>query len=262
MAWQGAGLDETIPNVARMYDYMLGGKDNWAADRGAVDQITELIPGTVPTALANRAFLRRVVRFLAAEAGIRQFIDIGSGLPTMDNVHEVAQRAAPEARVVYVDHDPVVLAHARALLADGSLVTAIEGDLLDPAGTLANIKQRNLIDFREPAVLMLLAILHFIPDEADPWGVVGQLMDGLPAGSYIAVSHATSDFLDDADRRAVQDVYSPTVSGGATSRSFTEISRFFGGCKHVAPGLVDIWDWRPDNPGRARNRRCSMAASR
>jgi hypothetical protein len=166
----------------------------------------------------------------------------------MDNIHEVAQRAVPDARVVYVDHDPVVLSHARALLATSSSVAAVEGDLLDPGRIIGDSELRDLIDFREPVALMLLAILHFIPDESDPWRIIGQLTDALPSGSYLAVSHATSDFLTDADRRLVQDVYSPTASGGATSRSFSEISRFLGDWKHVAPGLVDISDWRPDGP--------------
>jgi hypothetical protein len=232
-----------------MYDYMLEGKDNFAVDRAAADRIIEQIPQAVATARANRAFLRRVVRFLAAEAGIGQFIDIGAGLPAMDNVHQVAQRAAPGARVAYVDHDPVAVAHGRALLATSPLVTSVEGDLLDPAGIIGNKELRTVVDFGEPVAIMLLAVLHFIPDEEDPWKIVGQLTDALPAGSYLAISHATSDLLTDASQQLVQDVYKPTASGGATPRPLEEISRFLDGWTPVAPGLVDISDWHPDEPG-------------
>jgi hypothetical protein len=248
MELHGLETYSSVPNVARMYDYMLGGKDHFAADRAAINQIIELIPDTVTTAWHNRAFLGRAVRLLAGEAGIRQFIDIGSGLPTMDNVHDVAQRIAPDARTVYVDRDPVVLAHAQALLATGSSVAVIEGDLLDPAAIMGDGGLRNLVDLGKPVAVMLLAVLHFIPDKCDPWGVVGQLMDAVPPGSYLVISHGASDFLSPEARQLAQDVYAATTAGGATSRTFLEISRFFDGLALVDPGLVDIRAWRPDKP--------------
>jgi hypothetical protein len=207
-------------------------------------------------ATENRAFLRRAVTWLAGEAGIRQFLDIGSGLPTMDNVHEVAQRADPDARIVYVDFDPVVIAHARALMANDRpgwehTVHAVEGNLLDPASIIGRARQ--LLDFTQPVAVLLVAILHFADDAADPWGIVKTLMGEVPPGSYLAVSHATPDNFTGPDVAGVQDalhqVYAPTESGGVVARPRPAVARFFDGLELTGPGLVDIAAWRPARAG-------------
>jgi hypothetical protein len=254
MAWP---FDTTVPNVARMYNALLGGKDHFEADRVAVGKILEIEPGSAVAARSNRDFLRRAVRFLAAEAGIRQFLDIGSGLPTADNVHEVAQSAAPESRVVYVDNDPIVLSHAHALL-----VSSPEGrcayadcDLRDTQDVVSQAAQT--LDFAEPVAVLLIAILHFISDKDDPWDIVRRLMAAVPPGSYLVVSHATpEDFKDAASKEKLNEVYAQTASGGVTPRPLPEITDFFSGLELADPGVAGISAWRPvveraaDHPGR------------
>jgi hypothetical protein len=254
MAWP---FDTTVPNVARIYNALLGGKDNFEADWAAVARILEIEPGSVVAARGNRDFLRRAVRFLAAEAGIRQFLDIGSGLPTADNVHEVAQSAAPESRVVYVDNDPVVLSHAHALL-----VSSPEGrcayadcDLRDTQDVVTQAAQT--LDFTKPVAVLLIAILHFISDKDDPWDIARRLMAAVPPGSYLVVSHATpQDFKDAAGKEKLNAVYAQTASGGVTPRPLPEITDFFSGLELSDPGVVGISAWRPvverapDHPGR------------
>src|SRR5580658_448921 len=188
-----SALDTTVAHSARVHDYWLGGKDNFAADRAAGDAVMEAYPGIVMSVRANRAFLARAVRFLAAEAGIRQFLDIGTGIPASNNTHEVAQAVAPGARVVYVDYDPVVLLHGRALLkgsGEGAL-DYIDADLRDPQAILAQAAKT--LDFSRPVAVMLIAIMHLIVDADDPYGLVGQLMAAVPAGSYLALSQVASD---------------------------------------------------------------------
>jgi hypothetical protein len=242
-------LNTAVPNVARIYDYLLGGKDNYAVDRAAGDQIIKLVPTAVVDARENRAFLSRAVRYLAGEAGIRQFLDIGSGLPAMQNVHQVAQQADPHARVVYVDNDMVVIRHAAALMRSEptGVVRVIEGDLLDPGKLIATV--RDHLDFSQPIAVLLIAVLHFIGDASDPWAIVAALMDATPAGSYLVVSHATADNLADEDRAGIQaglhQVYSATSSGGVVPRPFDGVQRFPGDLELVSPGLVDIAAWRP-----------------
>jgi trans-aconitate methyltransferase len=239
-------VDTSVPNVARIYNALLGGKDNYHADRLAAERILALEPGSRAVAQQNRDFLRRVVRYLVSEAGVRQFIDIGSGLPTMDNVHEVAQGIAPESRIVYIDRDPVVLSHARALLTSNPLGSCayLDADLRDVDAILEGAART--LDLGKPVAIMLLAILHFVPDEADPQDVVRRLMAGAAPGSYLAVSHATSDqFRDEANKGKLNDVYSGTSSGGVTPRSFAAIERLFSGLELVEPGLVDINAWHP-----------------
>jgi S-adenosyl methyltransferase len=242
-------LNTAIPNVARVYDYLLGGKDNYAADRAAGDEIIKLVPTAVTDARENRAFLSRAVRYLAEEAGIRQFLDIGSGLPTMQNVHQVAQKVAPESRVVYVDNDVMVIRHAAALMTSEptGVVKVIDGDLLDPDDLIATA--RDHLDFTQPVGVLLIAILHFIGDASDPWQIIATLMDATPTGSYLAISHATTDNLADYARADIeaglQQVYSATESRGVVPRPFGEVQRFLGGLVLVPPGLVDIAAWRP-----------------
>jgi hypothetical protein len=229
-----------------MYDYYLGGKDNYPADRAAAERIIALLPpGVVRTsAVQNRKFLMRVVRHLAAEQGIRQFLDIGTGLPTMNSVHQVAQSVAPDSRVVYVDHDPVVLAHSRNLLHGNARTAVIGKDLRDPAGILADPELRALLDFSQPVAVLLVAVLHFIPDPEDPFGLVQSLMDPMPAGSYLAVSHFTADSYAEADEAAQE---YDNANSAVHSRRRSQIYGFFSGCELIAPGSV-VWapQWRRD----------------
>ncbi|HZB33647.1 MAG TPA: SAM-dependent methyltransferase [Streptosporangiaceae bacterium] len=238
-------LDTARPNVARIYDYFLGGKDNFAADREAAEQILRIIPEARTGALVNRAFLGRAVRYLAS-AGIRQFIDIGAGLPTQANVHEVAHQVEPAARVVYVDNDPVIRVHAQALLHSADTATVIEADLRDPDKILENPELRAFIDFSEPVAVLLVGILHFIADFEDPYGLVARVRDRLAPGSHLAVSHATADTTSHTGAR-VTAVYSQATAP-LIPRGHADVRRFFDGFTLVEPGLVYAPQWRPDSP--------------
>jgi hypothetical protein len=249
-------VNTAVPNPARIYDYLLDGKDNYPADREVAEQVVAIAPVAREAVRDNRAFLCRAVRFLAGEAGVRQFIDLGSGLPTQGNVHEIAQATAPDARVVYVDNDAMVVTHSRALLAgDGSL--AIQADLRDPDVVLEDPEVRELIDLDQPVALLLLAILHFIPDEQDPAGILARYRDALPAGSWLALSHGTRDIPVRPDLSPeemvemgakVERLYQQTTASIVT-RSRAQVERFFDGFELVEPGLVEIQRWRPDGPG-------------
>jgi S-adenosyl methyltransferase len=210
-------FNASVPNVARIYDALLGGKDNYASDRQAMARILKIEPDSAGVARQNRAFLGRVVQFLAEERGVRQFLDIGSGLPTASNVHEVAQSSAPGSRVVYVDNDATVLAHAGALLVSAPEGTCgYAGSDLRDTGTIIT-QAAEILDFSQPVALLLLAVLHFVPDQDDPWGITGRLMDALPPGSYLAVSHVTPESLpNDSSKELLSKVYAETVSGGVT----------------------------------------------
>jgi S-adenosyl methyltransferase len=238
-------IDTSRPHPARMYDAYLGGRDNYPVDREAVRQILRDFPEARLIAQANRAFLQRSVRFLAAEAGIWQFLDIGTGIPSAGNVHEVAGQIAPDARVVYVDNDPIVHVHASALLSGSGTTSVVLADLRDPGVILAHPRLRAMIDFTRPVALLLVAILHFIADEEDPAGIVAALLDALPDGSYLALSHATADF------------HSPGVLSQATAvyehatapfipRPFKQVAEFFNGLELIEPGLVQAPLWRPE----------------
>jgi len=236
-------IDTSTPHPARMYDYWLGGKDNFPADREAAEEVLALVPQARDMARENRAFLRRTVRFLAGEAGIRQFLDIGTGLPAQGNVHEVAQAVAPDARVAYVDNDPLVHVHANALLA-GSSTTIILADLRKPDTILGHPKVRHLIDFDQPLALLLVAVLHFLTDEDDPAGIVARLRDAMAPGSFLAVSHATGDFNPEVATKAAR-AYDRATSP-VVPRTRAEVARFFDGFALVDPGLVQVSRWRPD----------------
>jgi len=243
-AGQPADIDTSVAHPARVYDYWLGGKDNFAADREAGDRVLAATPGLRERVRANRAFLVRVVRYLAAEAGIRQFLDIGTGIPSANNTHEVAQAAAPDSRIVYVDNDPIVLTHARALLAGGpeGSIQYIDGDVRNVASIIRAACQT--LDFARPTALMLLGILHLIQDSEAPSEIVAQLLDALPSGSYLAISHPASDIHPgqaEAQRR-----YNERVSTPQTLRNRAEVSRFFEGLDLVEPGVVPVPHWRPD----------------
>ena len=237
-------FDTSVPHPARVYNAILGGKDNYEADRAAAEATIRAFPGNVEAALANRAFLARAVNYLTAEAGIRQFLDIGTGLPSADNTHEVAQAAAPGCRVVYVDNDPIVLAHARALLtsAEPGSTSYIEADLRDPGKILQHAAQ--LLDFTQPVAVMLVAVLHLIADDDNPYQLVSTLMDAVPAGSYLAVSHLANDLYPEqmAELARGFNEQSPVK---VILRNHAEISRFFGGLELTDPGIAPVSRWRP-----------------
>jgi hypothetical protein len=242
-----AGLDTTIPNVARMYDYLLGGKDNFAADRAAAEQLLAVIPDVAAIAADNRAFLGRAIHYLTSQ-GIRQFLDLGSGLPTRSNVHEVAQQNAPGSRVVYVDYDPVVALHGTALLAPGRDVAVLHADLTQPSAVLQHPDLLRVLDLSRPVGLICASVLHFVPDEADPWGIVAQYRDRLCSGSYLAITHAPTRVPGEDpehDEENAAKVFRQT-SAPLHMRPLPEIQRFFDGFELVAPGVVFMQDWRPD----------------
>ncbi|GAA5195737.1 SAM-dependent methyltransferase [Rugosimonospora acidiphila] len=244
------GVDPTRPSIARVYDYMLGGKDNFAVDRQAGDAAARITPDGPQAARANRAFLGRVVRHLAGE-GIRQFLDIGSGLPTQGNVHEIAHQIDPNIHVVYVDIDPMVLAHGRALLSDNRTTTVVNADLHQPTEILDHPGVRGLIDFTRPVGLLLMGILHHFGDDEDPAGVAATLYDALPSGSYVAISHFhdPGEAHPDASRKAleVERIFNQTLGTGRW-RTHDEIMAYLAGLELIEPGLVPLPEWRPE-PG-------------
>jgi hypothetical protein len=237
-------IDTTKAHPARMYDYYLGGKDNYAVDQAAARTVIQRAPEIRDIARENRAFLGRAVRFLAGEAGIRQFLDIGTGIPAAGNVHEVAGQVAPDASVVYVDNDPIVNTHANALLTGRGTTGIVLADLRDPAAILSHPTTRRLIDFNQPVALLLIAVLHFIAEEEGPVEIVTTLRKALPPGSYLALSHVTGDFRSAAASDAMA-VYQRATSS-VTLRSRGEVARFFHGFDLVEPGLVQAPLWRPD----------------
>jgi hypothetical protein len=241
-----ADIDTKTPSGARMYDYMLGGSDNYAVDRIAADQTERMMPGTKALARNNRRYMERVVRYLADECGIRQFIDNGSGLPTLNNVHHIAQAIAPESRVVYIDHDPVVLRHQRvSALAENENTAFVLADATNVEEILAHPETRRLIRPGEPTAALYMTFLHFIPDAADPWGMVRRMMNHLAPGSYLAVSQIVSD--DPAVRqRMTEFALSNTKGNFGRFRKKQEVRAFFDGLEVAEPGFVNVNDWHPD----------------
>lgn len=240
------GIDTSVPQSARVYDYWLGGKDNYPADRALGEALAAQIPTIRTMVRAQRAFLARAVRYLVTETGVRQFLDVGTGIPTFGNVHEVAQEIAPESRVLYVDNDPIVLAHARALMTGSAAgrTDFIAADLRTPRGILSHPTLAATLDLRRPVALMLIGILHHLRDEDDPFGIVATLLDALPTGSYLAITHPASDFDAEAMVRMAR-----TAEGGGipyVPRDQAQCARFFTGLQMVEPGLVPILGWRPD----------------
>lgn len=242
-----SGVDVTVPNVARMYDYYLGGKDNYEADRAAAARVIAAFPDVRTAVRENRAFLARAVRFLAADAGIRQFIDIGTGLPTQSNVHEIASAAAPGTRVVYSDYDPVVVAHGQMILSNDDAATFLQGDIRNPDAILDDPEVRSLIDFTQPVAILLLAILNFVADDEDPVGIISRLRSRMAPGSYLVISHGASEERPDTVQQITQ-VYK-NATAQAVLRTRAEILPFFGGFELVEPGLVYAAQWRPDVRG-------------
>jgi len=244
----GTGIDTSVPHSARIWNYWLGGKDNYQVDRAAGDQFSAIYPGIVDIALADRAFLGRVVRFLAGEAAVRQFLDVGTGLPTADNTHEVAQRVAPESRIVYVDNDPLVLVHARALLTSSpeGVTHYVDANMGDPEMVLREAAK--WLDLTQPVGLTLMGVLGHVTDYAEARSIVAGLVDGLPAGSYLAINDSinTSEALEEALRQ-----YEASGAVPYRTRSLEEFTGYFDGLELVEPGVVLVADWRAD-PGVSR----------
>jgi hypothetical protein len=237
-----------------MYDFWLGGKDHYAVDRAAALAVSEAAPEVQMTAVENRKFLRRTVRFLAAEAGIVQFLDIGTGLPSANNTHQVAQQAAPQSRVVYVDNDPIVLSHARALLASGpeGATAYIDADLR-ATGTILE-RAADVLDFGEPVAVMLLGVLQGIPDQEEPGKIIARLMDAVPPGSYLAISQIAGDVAAIEVAEGVQR-YNEQSAVPVAARTHSEVSQFFAGLELVEPGVVQVHRWRAgsEDPGNDRD---------
>ncbi|MER6128662.1 SAM-dependent methyltransferase [Streptomyces sp. NPDC001795] len=241
-------IDTSRPHPARIYDYLLGGKDHYEVDQKAGDELAAAAPEVRIGLQANRAFLQRAVRHVVSN-GVRQILDVGTGLPTSPNVHEIAHEMAPDVRVVYIDNDPVVKAHGDALLSHSGMTSIVLADLRDPGAILDYPDVRQVIDFDEPVALLLVAILHFLTDAEQPEQVVATLCDALPAGSFLVLSHATGDFADRSDAQAVYN----KATASLNLRSRTEIERFFTGFDLVEPGLTQVPFWRPDTPPPARS---------
>jgi SAM-dependent methyltransferase len=241
-------LDTNVPQSARVYDYWLGGKDNFPADQAMAEAIAEQLPTIRDQVRAQRAFLGRAVRYLARDAGVRQFLDIGTGIPSAGNVHDVAQEFAPDARVLYVDNDPIVLVHARALRPSTpqGRVAFIQADLREPKAILGAAELRETLDLTEPVALVLIGIMHHLRDEDDPQGILATLIEPLAPGSYLVLSQSTPDF----DPGAMRGLAAASEQGGIPNvpRSFADTAAFFADLEMVEPGLVPLADWRPE-PG-------------
>jgi SAM-dependent methyltransferase len=242
------GIDTSTAHIARVYNYWLGGTDNYAPDREAAAQVIEAYPPIRASVRAQRAFLQRAVTYLAAEVGLRQFLDIGTGLPSADNTHEVAQRAAPGARIVYVDNDPIVLAHAQALLTSSpeGATAYLDADLRDTAKIVQ--AAGGILDFSQPVAVMLVGILHCIPDADDPAGLVAQLLAAVAPGSYLVVAHPASDIHPEQIGVAATR-FNRVMDDGVTLRTHAEVGRFLPGLELVEPGLVQLHRWRPEADG-------------
>jgi hypothetical protein len=242
--WVPEGLDVTVPNAARVYDCALGGYHNFAVDREFKELAEEAWPGISQLAYANRAYLGRVVQWLV-ESGVRQFLDIGSGIPTLGNVHEVAQEIAPESRVVYVDIDPVAVSHSRAILAGNPFADAIQGDLRRPEEILYHPQVLELLDFSQPVAVLMIAVLHFISDDADPAGIVGKIAESLVSGSYLALSHGTQAGERSGSQEQVRRLYNRTPTPFVV-RTPEQVAGMLAGLQIAEPGVVAVTDWHPD----------------
>jgi len=248
------GFDTSVAHPARIWDYFLGGKDNFAADRVAAQGVLEVMPTMAMVARAGRAFLAAAVHYLATSGGVSQFLDIGTGLPTANNTHEVAQRASQQARIVYVDNDPIVLSHARALLTSGpdGKTAYVDADIRDTDRILAEAART--LDFSQPVAVMLLAVLHFVPDADDPYKITSRMLEALPSGSFLALSHASSD-IETGLVAAGTERYNQRSAVPITPRSRAQVTRFFDGLDIVDPGVVPLGHWHPgplqqfDSPG-------------
>ena len=248
-AWWTEGVDLTKPSSARVYDVHLGGSHNLQIDREVAEEAARIMPSLPDVLRANRSFLRRAVQFLVSK-GITQFLDLGSGIPTVGNVHEVAQSANPRCRVVYVDKDLVAVAHSKAILRDNDQATAIRADLRRPDEVLTHRDVTSMLDFSQPIAVLLLAVLHFVEDDDDPAGIVARYVDALVPGSYLTISHARNDEVGDETKEA-GDVYSKRI-GGFWPRSRARVTAMFAGLNVVEPGVVEPTEWHPESPGSAQ----------
>ncbi|MFG2477809.1 SAM-dependent methyltransferase [Streptomyces fagopyri] len=241
-------IDTSRPHPARIYDYLLGGKDNYEVDQRAGDELAAAAPEARIGLRANRAFLQRAVRYVVG-SGVRQILDVGTGLPTSPNVHETAQAVAPDVRIAYVDNDPIVNAHANALVSRSGATSVVLADLRDPMAIVDHPDVRRVIDFDEPVALLLVAVVHFLTNADNPEQVVATLRDALPAGSFLVLSHATGDFADRSDAQAVYN----KATASLNLRGRAAVERFFDGFELVEPGLAQVPFWRPDGPPPARS---------
>jgi hypothetical protein len=257
-------IDTSQPHPARMYDYYLGGRDNYEIDRMAADQIIRVVPEIVDGARQNRAFMRRAVRAIVGEYGIRQIVDIGTGIPTSPNTHEIAQSIAPETRVVYLDNDPIVGVHANARLTGVGRTTFMLGDVRQPASILARLHDSELIDFGQPVGLMLVAVMHFVNDAENPYEIVAELRDALPSGSFLVFSHGTADarqmpleYVEPMEE--LVDIYKSAATS-LSLRTIDEVRGFFEGFRLIEPGVSSVSLWRPEDPeARSTGIHCGVA---
>jgi hypothetical protein len=250
--WVPLGIDPNVPSIARTYDYLLGGAHNFAVDRQLAEAAERIMPRSREIARLNRAFLRRAVLFLV-ESGIRQFLDIGSGVPTVCNVHEIALGAAPDARIVYVDKDPVAVAHSELLLEGNERTAVIQADLREPETILTNPATTRLLNFDEPVGVLMVMMLHYVHDPEDPLGLIATYRDAMAPGSYLALSHVTADQRSDQISAVAKEISRSQSADQLAYRSHSEIVRFFDGFELVEPGVVGCGLWRPDGPGGISN---------
>ncbi len=248
MDWVPRIVDTSAPSGARTYDYLLGGSHNFAADRAMADQVERAVPGIRAAARLNRAFLARAVRFMI-DQGIRQFLDIGSGIPTVGNVHEIAQQENPSCRVIYVDKDPIAVAHSELMLMGNDRAAVIEADMREPVAILDHPVTRGLLNFDEPIGLLFLLVLHWVPDEANPAKLVSIYRDALPAGSYLAITHMTDDIQSDKITTVAGIVRGSRGAGQVFPRTRAEVTELFGDFELLPPGLVPTGTWRPGGIG-------------
>jgi hypothetical protein len=246
--WVPQGVDTSVPSMARVYDFMLGGGHNFAVDRGVGAQIEVAMPGLRQAARVNRAFLGRVVRFMAGQ-GVRQFLDIGSGIPTVGNVHQIAQREDPECHVVYVDRDPVAVAHSELMLMANDRAAVVQADMRDPESILGSPEVRRLLNFDEPVGLLMLLVLHWVPDEADLLNLLDRYQRPLAAGSYLAITHVTGDNQGEGLGQATEAIERSKSPDQVNLRTHAEICKMFGDFELIEPGLVGCALWRPGGPG-------------
>lgn len=246
--WIPQSVDVSVPSMARTYDYLLGGAHNFAADRQLAGQVERIMPDARSAARVNRAFLARTVRFMVGQ-GIRQFLDIGSGIPTAANVHEVAQGADPKCRVVYVDKDPVAVAHSELMLEDDDRATIVHADMRDPESILDHPKTRGLLDFGQPVGLLMLMMLHWLPDEADPWTLMARYRDALAPGSYLAITHVTGDNHEHGVTGVTDLIKASRSADQLTERPHAQVLALFGDFELIEPGLVGCASWRSTGPG-------------
>jgi trans-aconitate methyltransferase len=246
--WIPQSVDVSVPSVARIYDYLLGGAHNFAVDRDVGMQVECVMPDARSVARLSRAFLVRCVRFMVAQ-GIRQFLDIGSGIPTVANVHEVAQSAAPECRVVYVDKDPIAVAHSELMLVDNDRTTIVHADMRDPHSILDHPETCGLLDFGQPVGVLVLLMLHFLPDETDPWKLMARYREALAPGSHLAITHISADTHERSVTEVTDLIKESRTADQITERSYEQVLGLFGDFELVEPGLVGCSAWRPTGPG-------------